>query len=358
MVAASTRSRRRTPGATPLRARRPRRVYASLVAAMIAGGLLFFAPCAVADPLHLPVPISTAESLLDQFGYAPDYQRHVPVFDAANSPVIRSRTASQHDTRYAEFLENGVWRRSVLDDVLRSAYPDFAGYLGAGGYTSDRVVFDTQGRLYTVVTIRLEEGEFRNVMLYSADRGGSWGVVELPFGEQQPYMDNANRGSFAYEMPTGQRDIDGPPFIAVWREIGDWRGAYATRNALYVTQPYWDDDEVVVPKPVLVTSRFLGMVRSVGGTSFATTVGEKTYFTWTQVRSLPTLGTPTYVGVYDHASGTVTQRVRAAYGHPINDNHCTPAMTIDSRGYIHLVTGAHNRPFRYTRSVRPYDIRK
>jgi hypothetical protein len=98
------------------------------------------------------------------------------------------------------------------------------------------------------------------------------------------------------------------------------------------------------------------MIQSVGGTSFATTVGDKTYFTWTQVRSVLTLGTPTYVGVYDHASGTVTQRIRAAWGHPINDSHCTPAMAIDSTGIIHLVAGAHGRPFRYTHSVRPLDI--
>jgi len=340
-----------TKGRLPGRALR-----GALLAALTTLGLLAFAPGAAADTLPLPLPISTSESFLDQFGYAPDYQRHIPAFDAGNRPVIRSRTASQNDTLYADFLENGAWRRSVLDDVLRAAYPAFAGYMGAGGYASDRVVFDTSGRAYTIVTIRLEEGEFRNVLLYSADRGLTWGTAPLPFGASQPYRDDANRGNIACEMPSGQRGISGPPFIAAWREIGDWPGTFASLNELYVMQPRWEGDKVVVPEPVLVTSRFLGMLQSVGDTSFATTVGGKTYFTWTQVRDTATLGTPTYVGVYDRATNKVTRRVRAAFGHPVNDSHCTPAMVIDSRGYIHLIAGAHHRPFRYTRSVRPLDI--
>jgi hypothetical protein len=356
MTVTLTKAGGRGTGPSATRRGRARRGRGALVAALAALGLLALAPEAAADTLPLPLPISTSESLFDQFGYAPDHQRNVVVFDSANRPVIRSRTASQHDTLYAAFLEGGVWRQSSLSDALRAVYPDFAGYMGAGGFASDRVVIDEAGRLYTVLTIRLEEGDFRNVMLYSADRGASWGVVELPFGEEQPFMDNANRGNLACEMPTGQQELHGPPFVAAWREIGDWPGGYATQNELYVTKPYWKGDSVVVPEPTLVTSRFLGMIQSVGGTSFATTVGDKTYFTWTQVRSVLTLGTPTYVGVYDHASGTVTQRIRAAWGHPINDSHCTPALAIDSTGILHLIAGAHGRPFRYTRSARPLDI--
>ena len=62
------------------------------------------------------------------------------------------------------------------------------------------------------------------------------------------------------------------------------------------------------------------------------------------------------MGVYDHATGAVTKRVRAAFGHPVNDSHCTPALVIDSTGILHLIAGAHGRPFRYTHSQRPLDI--
>ena len=341
--------------------RQPKRAGQTCVRIAAAAALLVFAsltlaPTARAESLPLPLSVSTEDSFFSQFGYSPTYERNVVAFDVANRPVIRSREASQNDTQYAAFLEDGVWRRSSLSDAVRAAYPDFAGYMGAGGFASDRVVIDTAGRAYTVLTIRLEEGEFRNVMLYSGDSGQTWGVVELPFGEEQPYMDNANRGNLACEMPTGRNTIDGPPFVAVWREIGDWPGGYATQNELFVLQPRWEGDHVVVPESVPVTSRFLGMIQSVGGTSFATTVGDKTFFTWTQVRNKRTKGTPTYVGVYDHNTGTVTTRVLAVFAHPVNDSHCTPALVIDSTGILHLVAGAHGRPFRYTHSVRPLDI--
>jgi hypothetical protein len=100
---------------------------------------------------------------------------------------------------------------------------------------------------------------------------------------------------------------------------------------------------------------FLGMIQSVGGTSFATTVGDKTYFTYAQVRSRFTKGTPIHVGMYDHTTGDVTKH-RAVFARPINNVHCTPALVIDSNGILHLVSGAHNRPFYYTHSVHPLDI--
>ena len=40
------------------------------------------------------------------------------------------------------------------------------------------------------------------------------------------------------------------------------------------------------------------------------------------------------------------------------DNHSGPAMTIDSKGYLHIVFGPHHGPFQYTRSTKPYDIQQ
>ena len=38
-----------------------------------------------------------------------------------------------------------------------------------------------------------------------------------------------------------------------------------------------------------------------------------------------------------------------------NDNHGRPAMTIDSKGYLHVVYGLHHDAIPYRRSVRPND---
>jgi len=38
------------------------------------------------------------------------------------------------------------------------------------------------------------------------------------------------------------------------------------------------------------------------------------------------------------------------------DNHCGPALAMTSDGHVHAIVGAHHRPFRYRRTVRPGDI--
>ncbi|MFC1479141.1 BNR-4 repeat-containing protein [Planctomycetota bacterium] len=40
------------------------------------------------------------------------------------------------------------------------------------------------------------------------------------------------------------------------------------------------------------------------------------------------------------------------------DNHSGPAMTMDSKGFLHIVYGPHHDPFHYKRSLKPYDHTK
>ena len=336
--------------------RASRRWTPTLVVAFISLIALASAPAAAqAEPLTLPLHVSEERSLFDQFGYAPEYTRNVPAFDSQDRPYIRSRTADQDGTSFVNVLQDGGWARLSILVALTAAYPDFEATVGAGGYASDRVVFDSQDRAYTVLTIRLEEGDLRNVLLYSLDRCATWRVCELPFGDRQPRYDDHNRGNVACEYFTGHNALDGPPFVAVWREVSDWTGHWATRNELWVLQPSFDGETLVIPPATLVTDRFLGMLQAAGGASFAATVGEKTYFVWTQVTSIPSRGTPTWVGVFDHATRAVRARQRLCYAQPGNDVHATPGITVDGTGTLHVVAGAHNRPLLYTHSLAPRD---
>jgi hypothetical protein len=43
------------------------------------------------------------------------------------------------------------------------------------------------------------------------------------------------------------------------------------------------------------------------------------------------------------------------YGPPPNDIHNTPSITLDSQGYLHVLTGTHGQPFKYARSMQPND---
>lgn len=329
---------------------RPRRIgILGTVTAVVAAALVLASPASAADQLTLPLFISHAGSPLSQFGYAPEYTQNVPAFDGANRPYIRSRTASQDGTSFVHTLTDAGWEERSILDALRDAYPDFEATVGAGGHASDRVVFDSRDRAYTVLTIRLQEGEVQNVLLVSRDRCATWRVHELPYGEQRPVYEDLDLGNVAMETFTGHNRPQGPPLLAVWRGLADWPGAWAIRCELSVIQPFFNGDTLVVPSPTVVTRYAVGMMLSAGAASFAATAGDTSYITWTEVTETPRRGSPTFVGVYDHTARALTSRTQVGVSRPANDVHATPGICLDSKGAVHVVTGAHNRAMMYTR---------
>ena len=317
-------------------------------------GLLLLAPAASqAAGASGHIELRDGLTLLKQFGYAPDYRQHVVTFDANNVPAIRSRGANEDDTSFVQRLEGGSWVRHDMLDALRTAYPDFAGTVHAGGYASDRVDFDVDGRAYTVMTIRLDDdGGFRNVLLASTDGCVTWSVLELPFGNDTPLINDHDWGNVASEHDTG-RLLDGPPLIAVWRQTAPWKGQWASLNEMHVVEPVWSGDQLTLKTPVLVSDEALGMIQCSGGASFAVTSGDKSYFVYSTVVPRGTVMTPTYAVTYDRARNSIGPSVRVEGSRPANDCHDTPGICMDSTGTLHVITGAHGQPFRYSHSLTP-----
>ena len=321
---------------------------------LVACALALLVPASALAPSHAGhVDLANGLTLAQQFGYAPAFRQNVVTFDADNAPAIRSRGASQDDTSFVHRLDGGAWTRHDILGALRDAYPDFAGTVSAGGFASDRVDFDVDGRAYTVLTVRInDEGDSRNVLLASTDGCDTWSVVELPFGNDSRLFDAMDRGNMAAEHDAG-RLLEGPPLIAVWRRTAPWAGEWAALNQLYVVQPAWSEGRLRLRTPVLVSTRALGVLQAAGGASFAVTSGEKTFFVYSTVAPRGALLTPTYAATYDHATNAIGPRTRVAGSRPANDSHATPGICMDSTGTLHVVTGAHNRPFRYARSRAP-----
>ena len=317
--------------------------------AVAATGLLLWAGAAQAT-----IVLQRGLSLAEQFGYAPAYTQSFPAFDSHNAPALRSRAASQDDTAFVHRLEGDTWVKHDFLVALRAAYPDFAGTVNGGGWDCSRLVFDDEDRAYTTLTIRLEEGDLRNVMLYSLDGCDTWRVVQLPFGDHPPLYDWRSWGNVAMEHFVGHNHLDGPPFLALWYQVAPWKGVWASRNRLFVVQPRFDGDQLVIPQPVLVSNRFLGMIQCAGGSSFAVTDGELKHFVYSTVAPLTARTTPTYVATYDHATGTVGPSTYVGGSVQSNDAHNTPGICIDSAGYLHVVTGAHSGPCKYARSLAPH----
>ena len=79
------------------------------------------------------------------------------------------------------------------------------------------------------------------------------------------------------------------------------------------------------------------------------TIGDRTHVAW--LDSIPE-GFRVCVRTLDRTTGNWSPTLRVGHGH---DNHGGPALTVDSKGYLHLVYFPHHHPFHYRRSKRPND---
>jgi hypothetical protein len=326
-----------------------------VVTTLVVLATLLLAPAgALAHPGH--IDLQDGLSLAAQFGYRPDYRQHVVTFAPGNVPTIRSRGASEDDTGFVQRLEAGAWVRHDLLDALRDAYPDFAGTVHGGGYGTDRVDWDVDGRAYTVLTIRLDDdGGFRNVLMASADDLQTWQVIELPFGDDTPQSDPHDWGNVTAEHQ-GAQPLEGPPLVAVWKQLGPWHGQWSSLNRLQVIKPYWSGGTLLLHSPVTVSDVALTLLQCSGGASFAVTHGAISYFVYATTVARGTGSTPTCVAAYDESNNSVGASKVIAKSRPANDLHCTPGIVADAAGTLHVATGAHGWPFRYTRSTTPWSI--
>jgi hypothetical protein len=320
----------------------------ALLLVAIAGLAAWAASPAAADD---PILLDNRRSLRDQFEYSPVYECNLPSFDGANRAYIRSRTAKQDDTGYAFVQGADGFQRSPLLNAVRRVYPGFRRTVNAGGWGGETIEADALGRLYTLLEVQVGDGSLRNLLLYSTDSGADWQVLTLPFPPPRRSPDGRNDGTCASEHLAGFNLRSEPPLIAVWRPAGDWPGYRACRMALYVLQPRFEGDHLVLPEPVPVTDRALGMVQAAGGASFAATVGTTTSIVWAEVAEAGAGGSPVFVAAYDQTTGTLGAPQQVATARPANDDHTTPGIVADSKGLLHVISGAHNTSFMYTHTL-------
>ncbi len=315
--------------------------FLAFVAAAVALTGLAAAPPARADSAVAPFVLEAGAGLFDQFGYAPAYTRNVPAFDEEGRAYIRSRTSSPQNTSYVDTLVDGSWARLDFVSAIRLAYPGFKGTVGAGGLRNDSIVFDREDRAYDPLVIELRDGSTRNVLLVSLDHCRTWKVYPLP------------AGTFTVEHWVGHNEIDGPPFLAVWRKSGEPDVPGSQVNTLWVTQPQLQDGHLAIPPLVHVTDRCLGLSRDSGGASFAATSGDKTWFVWSEATPRGQGGTTHYIATYDHATGTISTPQLLAKSPSKSDPHDKPGICLDSQGYLHVVCCGHGTPALYLRSLAP-----
>lgn len=102
--------------------------------------------------------------------------------------------------------------------------------------------------------------------------------------------------------------------------------------------------------PVVLTERGSGRATAYQEQSKIITFGEKTHVVWLDAEAT---GFKVRGRTLDRVTGQWSPIVSIGEA---QDNHGGPTLTVDSKGYLHVVYYPHHAPCRYRRSTRPNDL--
>ena len=276
------------------------------------------------EPIDVPLVLKPYRHENEQFGYLPDYPIDAQVyFGPANRPFVRTAKgiASVYDGRWTSVdLRNG--------------------------YSLSKVAFDRDGDVYV-----LGKSGRRHALLHSTDGGRSFSAFPIPGRTDVPAV-------LDFEQFSGHNTPDGPPPIVrftrtasdpkrIWRRIHDLELLLAEKT----------DAGLAFGEPILLSRQCIGLSAHSGIPSSVVSRGTKVHVAWGEATDpeVDVPGVPTFVATCDRRTRTVGKPALVGYGPPANDIHNSPTITIDSRGYLHVLVGTHGRPFPYARSIAPND---
>lgn len=284
-------------------------------------------PAPAGKPLSLPLVLKPYCHENEQFGYVADFPYECPpYFDGDNRPAVRA------DGGVATWRD-GQWVTNSVSASVRRAAPSGA-----------KLAFDRQGHMYMPGTV---SGRF--ALLDSADGGRTYKAWPLP-GERRSGQ------SLEIETFTGHNAADGPPpVIRYTYTAADAKLFWRRMHDLELLIPARDAQGVSFRDPVLVTRLSLGVASHSGIPSCVVSRGDRIHVVWSEATepSAKAPGAPAYVATFDRQGRRLGEPALVGYGPPANDVHNTPSITMDSRGFLHVLGGTHGRPFPYARSLQP-----
>ncbi len=280
-------------------------------------------------PFTPPIELKPFAHENEQFGYLPDYPLDNQVyFDMENRPFIAA-----DDGVFT--VRNGFWVKTT------SARQGANGQIIPLRPRNTRIAFDRDNDVYLL-------GSAGNVtvLLHSSDRGATFTAWPMP-----------GRGEFDIESFSGHNPHSGPPPVArfiqtaadpanIWRRINDFDLFLPEKGT---------DGSLRIGEPISVSKMCIGLSIHSGIPSVIVSRGDKVHVTWGEATdpAVKAPGVPTFVATYDRAVRTLSTPALIGYGPPANDIHNTPCITIDGRGFLHVLVGTHGRTFKYARSLAP-----
>jgi hypothetical protein len=280
-----------------------------------------------AKPIQMPLVLSPFQHENEQFGYRPDYPLDNQVyFDLANRPFVAGESAihGRRDGRWAAATLSGPGGAAVKLRGTKIAFGEAHGVYALGTAASAPVLLD------------------------SVDDGATFAATPLPGG----------RGHFDIEQFSGHnRPAGPPPFVRITQTAKDPKLMWRSVNDLHLFVPERRAGTVAIGEPILLSANSIGISDHSGIPSSLVSSGSRIHVTWGEAtdpkETVP--GVPTYVATYDRDTKTLGKPVLVGYGPPANDVHNSPCITMDSKGFLHVLVGTHGRTFRYARSLQPND---
>lgn len=294
----------------------------------------------------------------DLYGYNPNFIPNPVSFDLNNRPYMRqgysywdaanSQTIERDPVGIQSLSSNNEWIQTDFTAAILNQYSWWDGTMDTGTFTNERITFDNQGGMYTMIEA-LKSNLHKALLLYKPSANDDWQVYPMP---PMPY-----NCWTALEAQDGHNTIQNPPAILGISLDTDNK---TIDNSLYLILPSkLGDGTLAMGNPILITNDSILTRNHSGGANSCITVNHKTFVAWPSKTAIPNQdGTPQYIAVYDHQTGLVSAPVLLGLtGQGTNpDNHNIPGVTVDSNGILHVVLSSHHEQFKYTHSTTPLDI--
>ncbi|MAE66954.1 MAG: hypothetical protein CMJ18_22065 [Phycisphaeraceae bacterium] len=297
------------------------------------------------------------------FGYNPRFVPSAVSFGPDNEPYI------WRGTYLITLNRDGRWIVLDTSKAIREKYDDIADNGHVAAY-DPHLAFDVAGDAYMVARLgpmRSDPNEFKYGMLHSTDRCRTWTFYETPNRPER------------LERREAHNPLPGPPplvegrgrelNLVTFRKKGD--GTLTNARLTVVAK--------VIP-PVVRKGRHWITPAHSGCGNVTATIGSRTHVVWFSIQplsfhreaaeKLPTemqgpyvpyalrfkddgleALAPAYAATFDHETGQVTEPI--IIGFTRRDRHNGPVISVDSKGYLHVIIGAHGDNFLYTKSLKP-----
>jgi hypothetical protein len=281
------------------------------------------------SPVKVPVKLEPYRHENEQFGYLPEYPLDNQVyFDMENRPFVVSSNG-------VFYLRGRAWIK------ITKAYRPDADRIIPIRPVSTKIAFDRDNDVYL-----LGRDSSSIVLLRSGDHGATFTAWPVP-----------GSGSFDIEQFSGHNIINGPPPLACFHQTArDPKLIWRHINNLDLILPAKKrDNSIVMGDPIAVSKKCIGLSAHSGIPSAIISRGDNVHITWGEATppQAKAPGVPTYVATYNRSTGQLGSPALVGYGPPANDVHNSPCITIDSKGYLHVLIGTHGRTFKYVRSLLP-----